>query len=109
MNQNNLETLLREAGLKTPINAIEAESHDIIAGFLKTEQEYRKQHKIKRLLRLSGIKHVKTLAQFDWQFNPRISKEDVLSFASSSWVREASNLVLVRSEERRVGKESRSR
>ena len=74
MNQNNLETLLREAGLKTPIDAIDAESHDIIAGFLTTEHEYRKQHKIKRLLRLSGIKHVKTLAQFDWQFNPRINK-----------------------------------
>ncbi len=95
MNQSNLETLLREAGLKTPVDAIEAESRDIIAGFLKTEQEYSKQHKIKRLLRLSGIKHVKTLARFDWQFNPRISKEDVLSFAGSSWVREASNLVLV--------------
>jgi len=95
MNQNNLETLLNELGIKTPINAIGAESRDIIADFLKTEQEYRKQHKIKRLLRLSGIKQVKILAQFDWQFNPRINKEDILSFASSSWVRDASNLVLV--------------
>ena len=95
MSQNNLETLLNELGLKTPINQIGAESREIIADFLKTEQEYRKQHKIKRLLRLSGIKQVKTLAQFDWQFNPRINKEDILSFAHSFWVREASNLVLV--------------
>ena len=95
MSQNNLETLLNELGLKTPINQIGAESREIIADFLKTEQEYRKQHKIKRLLRLSGIKQVKTLAQFDWQFNPRISKEDILGFSNSHWVREASNLVLV--------------
>lgn len=95
MDQNNLETLLKELGLKTPVNAIGAESHDIIADFLKTEQEYCKQHKIKRLLRLSGIKQVKTLAQFDWQFNPKISKEDILAFSRSPWVMEASNLVLI--------------
>ncbi|MCC7202043.1 MAG: ATP-binding protein [Nitrospirae bacterium] len=95
MSQNNLETLLNELGLKTPVNAIQSESRGIIADFLKTEQEYYKQHKIKRLLRLSGIKQVKTLAQFDWQFNPRISKEDILAFSNSHWVRDASNLVLV--------------
>ncbi len=95
MNQNNLETIFNELGLKTPINAIRAESRDVIADFLKTEQEYRKQYKIKRLLRLSGIKQVKTLAQFDWQFNPKINKENILSFANSSWVKEAFNLVLI--------------
>jgi hypothetical protein len=30
------------------------------------EIEYRRQHKIKRLLSMSGIKHVKTLDQFDY-------------------------------------------
>ena len=95
MSQNNLESLLNDLGLKTPVNEIPADSRDIIADFLKTEQEYCKQHKIKRLLRGSGIKQVKTLAQFDWQFNPMISKADILTFTNSPWVREAYNLVLV--------------
>lgn len=95
MSQNNLESMLNDLGLKTPVNEIPADSRDIIADFLKTEQEYCKQHKIKRLLRGSGIKQVKTLAQFDWQFNPMISKADILTFTNSPWVREAYNLVLV--------------
>ena len=94
MSQNNLESMLNDLGLKTPVNEIPADSRDIIADFLKTEQEYCKQHKIKRLLRGSGIKQVKTLAQFDWQFNPMISKADILTFTNSLG-QEAYNLVLV--------------
>ena len=70
MNQNNLESFSVEAGLKTPVSAIEAESRNIIAGFLETEQEYRKQHKIKRLLRQSGIKHVKPLHSLTGSLTP---------------------------------------
>src|SRR5208337_382460 len=69
--------------------------HDIIVEFLKTEMEYRRQHKIKRLLRASGIKQVKTLSQFDWHFNPKISKEDVMSFVNSQWIDSSANLVLI--------------
>jgi len=91
----NLETLLKELGFKIPIDEIQPEIHDTIAEFLKTEQEYRKQYKIQRLLRISGIKQVKTLKQFDWHFNPKISKEDILSFNHSAWIENAFNLVLI--------------
>ncbi len=92
---NNLETLLNELGCKTPAQEISSDQCDIITGFLKTESEYRRQHKIKRLLRLSGIKHVKTLDQFDWHFNPKISKEDIMTFVNSPWIENAFNLVLI--------------
>jgi len=92
---NNLESLLKESGCKIPVGEIDAGSRDSIANFLKMELEYRRQHKIKRLLRLSGIKQVKTLEQFDWYFNPRISKEDIMGFVNSPWVENAFNLVLV--------------
>jgi hypothetical protein len=71
---NDLESLLKESGCKTPAEQIASDRRDMILDFLKMEIEYRRQHKIKSLLSLSGIKHVKTLDQFDWHFNPKISK-----------------------------------
>jgi len=92
---NNLESLLKELGCKTPADEITSDRRDTILDFLKMEIEYRRQYKIKRLLSMSGIKHVKTLEQFDWQFNPKISKDDILSFVNSPWIESAFNLVLI--------------
>ena len=92
---NDLESLLKELGCKTPADEIPAERRDTILGFLKMEIEYRRQHKIKRLLSMSGIKHLKTLDQFDWHFNLKISKDDILAFVNSPWIENAFNLVLI--------------
>jgi DNA replication protein DnaC len=92
---NNLEPLLNELGCKTPAGEIASDRRDTILDFLKMEIEYRRQHKIKRLLSMSGIKHVKTLDQFDWQFNPKITKDDILTFVHSPWIENAFNLVLI--------------
>jgi DNA replication protein DnaC len=92
---NNLESLLKELGCKTPAEEIASDRREILLDFLKMENEYRRQHKIKRLLRLSGLKQVKTLDQFDWLFNPKISKEDILTFVNSPWIEKAFNLVLI--------------
>jgi DNA replication protein DnaC len=92
---NNLEPLLKDLGCKTPADEIASDRREIILDFLKTENEYRRQHKIKRLLRISGLKQAKTLDQFDWLFNPKISKEDILTFVNSPWIEKAFNLVLI--------------
>jgi DNA replication protein DnaC len=95
MTKQNIEALLTELGCRTPVKEISSDSFGIIEEFLITEMEYRKQHKIKRLLRASGIKQVKTLSQFDWHFNPKISKEDVMTFVNAPWIDSAANLVLI--------------
>jgi len=92
---NDFESLLRELGCKTPADQIPSERRDTILDFLKLEIDYRRQYKIKRLLSMSGIKHVKTLSQFDWHFNPKISKDDILTFVHSPWIENAFNLVLI--------------
>ena len=91
----NLETLLSELGCRTPVEEISSDHKDIITSFLKMENEYRGQYKIKRLLRMSGIKHVKTLDQFDWHFNPKVSKDDIMTFVNSPWIDSAYNLLLI--------------
>lgn len=95
MTKQNLEALLMELGCKTPGKEIPSDQRDIIEEFLKTEMEYRRQHKIKSLLRLSGIKQVKTLNQFDWHFNPKVNREDILTFVNNHWIDSAFNLVLI--------------
>jgi DNA replication protein DnaC len=92
---NDLESLLKELGCKTPAEEIPSDQREMVIGFLKMEIEYRRQHKIKRLLSMSGIKHVKTLDQFDWHFNPKISKNDIMTFVNSPWIEKAFNLVLI--------------
>jgi len=92
---DDLQFLLKELGCKTPAQEIPTDQRERVIGFLKMEIEYRRQYKIKRLLRNSGIKHVKTLEQFDWHFNPKISKDDIMTFVHSPWIENASNLVLI--------------
>lgn len=92
---NNLEPLLKELGCKTPAEEIASDRQDMILDFLKMESEYRRQYKIKRLLSISGLKQAKTLDQFDWLFNPKISKEEILTFVNSPWIEKAFNLVLI--------------
>lgn len=90
-----LEAYLKELECKTPLSDIPEEQKEIILNFLKGEKEYRKEYRIRRLLRLSGIKQVKTLQQFDWHFNPKISKEEILAFSNPDWVEKAVNLLLI--------------
>ena len=92
---DDLSFLLKELGCKTPPTEISSDQKEMVVAFLKMETEYRRQDKIKKLLRMSGIKHVKTLEQFDWHFNPKISKDDILTFVHSPWIENASNLVLI--------------
>jgi DNA replication protein DnaC len=92
---NNLESLLKDLGCKTPAEEIASDRREMILDFLKMESEYRRQHKIKRLLSQSGLKQVKTLDNFDWLFNPKINKEEILLFVNSPWIEKASNLVLI--------------
>lgn len=94
-NKESLKSTMKELGFKTPFDELPGDSHEHVHAFLKTEMEYRRQHKIKSLLKLSGIRQVKTLNRFDWGFNPRVCKEDVLSFLNSPWIEKGFNLVLI--------------
>lgn len=95
MNEENLSEIWKGLRLKTPLTEIPQENREIIINFLKLEREYRQQFRIQSLLRMSGIKQVKTLKQFDWHFNPKISKEEIHLFVNSPWIEKAFNLVLI--------------
>ncbi|MFH1128138.1 MAG: ATP-binding protein [Candidatus Omnitrophota bacterium] len=94
-NPNNLEPLLNQLNLKTPVTEIKSQDYQIIHTFLKNELEFKKQHRVKRLLCLSGIKQIKTFEHFDWTFNLKMPKEDILDYKNSPWIDKAYNLTLI--------------
>lgn len=96
-NNANLKDLLCSLGMKTPLAGLPENLHDPIGRFLKQEQALRREWKITRLMKNSGIRsaQVRTFDRFDWSFNPKLPKEDVLTFKNSSWINDGANLLLI--------------
>ncbi|MFH0986206.1 MAG: ATP-binding protein [Candidatus Omnitrophota bacterium] len=62
---------------------------------LEEELNARKVRRIGYLLKRSGIKRIKRLADFDWKASPGLPREKFMTFANTSWVKEIRNLVLI--------------
>jgi len=95
--QLQLKMLLQELNCRTPVDAITPEASPAIVEFLQHEKQHRAQYRIQRLLASCGIqKHqIRTFEQYDWEFNPKIPKQDILAFRNSPWVDNAANLTLI--------------
>lgn len=94
---DDLKLLLFDLKLKTPRDCIAPDVSDVIKSFLLQEQSYRKEHRLKQLFHASGIgaSETRTFDQFDWGFNPKAPKHDLLEFRNSNWVEKAANMVLI--------------
>jgi DNA replication protein DnaC len=94
---NNLQELLVSLDFKTPLDQIPEDLRDRLAGLLEKEKAYRQEWRIRRLLASSGMRphQIRTFDSFDWSFNPRFPREDVLAFRNSSWVEEGANLLMI--------------
>lgn len=66
-----------------------------ILPILKDEATVREVKRIRYLLHRSGIKRVKLLEDFDWKFNPKLLRTDIMAFSDSDWLSEVRNLVLI--------------
>lgn len=92
-----LRTLLLELDFKTPLENMTEEQIPLIAQFLATERKLRHDFRIRRLLSACGIKphQTRTFEGFDWLYNPKLPKSDVLAFRNSPWIEEARNVVFI--------------
>lgn len=92
-----LNELLKNLELKTPIDHIPEEMRNLLLEFLKKEKVFRHEWRIKRLLAASGLRlaQLRTFDQFDWSFNPKVPREDILTFKNSAWIEEGANLLLI--------------
>lgn len=78
----------------------EAKSHeldylDFISGLINDEITRRQDNLLNRRLKAARFPSLKTLEDFNFQFNPGIHKKDVLSLASSSFIFNAQNVLLI--------------
>jgi DNA replication protein DnaC len=71
------------------------EERAFLVRFLAEEYRLREQKKREHLLRMSGIKRVKLLTDFDWTFNPKIPREKLMEFMATDWLKKQCNLILV--------------
>lgn len=62
---------------------------------LKDEAMCREIKRMRYLLQRSGIKRIKRLEDFDWKFNPRLLRNEIMGFSESDWSAEVKNLVLI--------------
>ena len=63
------------------------EERVFLVRFLAEEYRLREQKKQEHLLRMSGIKRVKLLTDFDWTFNPKLPREKLMEFMATDWLK----------------------
>src|SRR5512136_748560 len=80
--------------LSNPQDLAETE-RTFLTRFLAEEQNHREKKRIENLLRLSGMKRIKLLKDFDWAFNPKIPKDKLLDFLHTQWLKKPTNLILM--------------
>jgi len=68
---------------------------DFLGRLLDEEISFRRDRSFKTRLRLAKLPYFKTLADFDFTFQPSISERQIRELATSNFVEETSNLVLL--------------
>lgn len=79
----------------SPLNGINEAEKKMLHKFLQEEHSLKEIKRIQRLVKLSGIKKIKLLEQFDWTFNPKIPRDKIMEFVNSNWMENASNLTFI--------------
>ena len=71
------------------------EQIEILLPVLREEAKARETKRIRYLLQRSGIKRIKRMDDFNWNFNPKIPREKIMAIYNSSWVEDIQNIVFV--------------
>jgi len=90
-----LHELWKYFRLGTDPDACSLEEQEFMKKLLTREYALREQKKREYLLRMSGIKRVKLLMDFDWTFNPKLPREKLMEFMQTDWLTRPCNLMLI--------------
>jgi len=66
-----LSDLWRHFRFLTDMETLSEEQKATLHSFLVQEHQRRENRRIEYLLKMSGMKRVKLLSDFDWKFNPK--------------------------------------
>jgi DNA replication protein DnaC len=71
------------------------EERAFLERLLSEEYKAREKKRIAYLLKMSGIRRIKFLSDFDWTFNPKIPRDKIMEFLNTDFLKIPSNLVLI--------------
>lgn len=92
-----LQKIFQELKFKVPSSSVPEAIKPALVDLFSKETAARHTYRIQRLLSLCGIPkaQIRTFDDFDWSFNPKTPKQDLLNFRTSNWIEEHMNLVLI--------------
>lgn len=67
----------------------------VLESVLQEEINVRRERRIEYLLNRSGLKPIKRLEDFDWKFNPKIMREEIMGVAQALCNHEVINCMLI--------------
>lgn len=102
---NQLHSLLHElrlSGLRDtlPVRLQEAASNrlaheEFLTLALQDEVNIRQQRKVQRRVKVADFRHLKPLDDFDWRFNPSISKKQIYDLAACQFIRAKTDVLFI--------------
>ena len=91
----NLSELCKRFKILTEPETIPEMEREFLQRFLEEEAKKREHKRIEYLMKMSGIKRIKLMSDFDWTFNPKIPRDKVLELINTDWLKKPCNLVLI--------------
>lgn len=76
-------------------SALTQEQIKILEPVLKEEIGAREARRIHHLLTRSGLKPIKKLEDFDWKFNPKLPREEIMRMGQTLWSADIRNVMLI--------------
>lgn len=90
-----IQKIWKQLKFVSDLSSLTEEEAKIIMPILKQEASAREAKRIGYLLQRSGIKLVKRLEDFDWKFNPKLPRAEIMDLSQHSWGIDAKNAVLI--------------
>ncbi len=90
-----LSELCKHFRLLTAPEGLSKQESEFLHRFLNEEYQKREQRKIQHLMRMSGIKRIKLLIDFDWKFNPKVPRDKIMEYMNTDWIKRPGNLILI--------------
>jgi DNA replication protein DnaC len=83
-----------------PLRYQEAKSHeldylDFLSNLVSDEYTRRQSNLLNRRLKAARFPSLKTLEEFDFDFNPALKKKEIMALASSSFIYKTQNILLI--------------
>jgi len=102
---NNLETTLKQLRLSGLNQTLDVRLQEAAANRLshaeflelicQDELNVRQQRLMARHTKLADFRHLKTLDDFDWSFNPSVHKKEIFDLATCRFIREAKDVLFL--------------